>query len=149
MSRALAACVLANPRSHDAATSPARSARDHAGDRTQVRVVRVVRALEGSCDPLLAVVIIIVIVVVVVVVVVVIVVIVVVVAAVAATAQLVTTVARQCAGRGRGSGSSSSGGGGSGLALLPPWRLTRQGATLVWAAASQPDVGWQSERPAQ
>ena len=147
MSRALAACVLANPRSHDAATSPARSARDHAGDRTQVRVVRVVRALEGSCDPLLAVVIIIVIVVVVVVVVVVIVVIVVVVAAVAATAQLVTTVARQCAGRGSGSG--SSGGGGSGLALLPPWRLTRQGATLVWAAASQPDVGWQAERPAQ
>ena len=147
MSRALAACVLANPRSHDAATSPARSARDHAGDRTHVRVVRVVRALEGSCDPLLAVVIIIVIVVVVVVVVVVIVVIVVVVAAVAATAQLVTTVARQCAGRGSGSG--SSGGGGSGLALLPPWRLTRQGATLVWAAASQPDVGWQAERPAQ
>ena len=85
MSRALAACVLANPRSHDAATSPARSARDHAGDRTQVRVVRVVRALEGSCDPLLAVVIIIVIVVVVVVVVVVIVVIVVVVAAVDTT----------------------------------------------------------------
>ena len=147
MSRALAACVLANPRSHDAATSPARSARDHAGDRTQVRVVRVVRALEGSCDPLLAVVIIIVIVVVVVVVVVVIVVIVVAAAVAAATAQLVTTVARQCAGRGSGSG--SSGGGGSGLALLPPWRLTRQGATLVWAAASQPDVGWQAERTAQ